>query len=125
MGSPQKQRLVFRVIIWIIILWHVNRQAFGQISFVFLIQGHPVIFRMSHNENLAASLSHSQEHSGFLGLCQNCQRLAVMDIFCRHFCMTGMRCKEYVVKSPYQRNLPVHDFMVKQSENFMVHHPFL
>ena len=80
---------------------------------------------MSHNKDLTAFLGHSQEHSGFLGLCQDCKRLAVMDIFCRHFCMTGMRRQKYVVKSSYQRDLPVHDFMVKQSENFMIHHSFL
>ena len=47
-----------------------------------------------------------------------------MDILCRHFCMTGMRCQKYIVKSPYQRDLPVHDLMRKQSKNFMIHHLF-
>lgn len=67
--------------------------------FVFLIQSHPVIFRMSHNKDLPAFLGHGQEHPCFLRFCQNRQFLAVVDIFCRHFCMAGMRCQKYIIKS--------------------------
>lgn len=45
MSSPQKEGLIFCVIVGIIGFWHIDRQPLAQISLIFLVQGYPVVFR--------------------------------------------------------------------------------
>jgi len=73
MWSPLQSRFLCVIIIRIIIDRHFDVQTFILITFVLLVEGNPVIFRMSHHKNLAAILIDYQKNPRLFWFCQNGQ----------------------------------------------------
>lgn len=119
MGTPEEQRLIFRIVVGIVSLGQVNRQSFPR-SLVFTVQGYSVILRMSHNKNLSSLFCHSKKNACFFRFCENCQLLTVMDILCRNLCMPGMGCQK-TSSNPLTREFSysVHDG--QKAEHFVIH----
>ena len=124
MCSPHKERSVFRVVVFVIILRDFDGQVFADITFVLTVKSHTIIFRMSHYKDLAATVCHCKEKPCFIGFSKHCQFFTVMDILDGNFRMSGMRCKEHIVESAYQRNLTVHHFMPEKTEHLLIKFAF-
>ena len=125
MGPPHQQGPVFRIAAGIIVFRHLNGKAFPQISFIFLIQRNPVVFRMAHHINLAAVPGHSQKDSRLIRFRQDHQILAGGNVIPGHFRMAGMGRQKHIVKSSHQRNLSVLDPVPEQSEHLFIQFPLL
>ena len=80
MCSPHKERSVFRVVVFVIILRDFDGQVFADITFVLTVKSHTIIFRMSHYKDLAAAVCHCKEKPCFIGFSKHCQFFTVMDI---------------------------------------------
>ena len=89
MCSPHKERSVFRVVVFVIILRDFDGQVFADITFVLTIKSHTIIFRMSHYKDLAAAVCHCKEKPCFIGFSKHCQLFTVMDILDGNFRMSG------------------------------------
>ena len=120
MGAPHQKGLVGRVVIPVVILRNFYGESFSHITFVLSVQCDPVIFRMSHDEDLAAAVRHGQENSGLFGFRQDRQFTAGVDVRRRDFRMSGVRRQKHIVKSSHQRDLAVHHLMPEKTEHFLI-----
>ena len=62
---------------------------------------HAVIFRVALDEDLLSVTAHYKKYSCLFGLCQNDQLRMLLNIFPAHFCVTGMRCQERIIKTSH------------------------
>ena len=100
MGPPGEEWFVVWIVIFVIVLRDFNRQTLGKVSFIFAIQSHAVVFRMSHNKDFTSSLCHCKEQTSLFAFRQDRKVFACMDICNRNFCVSGMRRKKYIIKAP-------------------------
>ena len=119
MRPPHEIRPFCIVSVRKIVSRHLDIQSLAQISFVFVLQRHPVILRMPHDENLFAAFRHTEKYACFFGLCHDLQIGAIRDGIPRDRRMTGMGRHKIIVKSAHQRLLPVHDPVTVQAEQFL------
>lgn len=66
------------------------------------VQSFPVVFQVSHNEQIPSAWSTRHQHAGLIGLGQNVQIRNGEDILAPDFRMPGMRSIENVVEPPEQ-----------------------
>ena len=125
MSSPEKQRSVFRIIIFVIILRKIDLKSLSYISLIFSIQCHTVIFRMSHDKNLTSPLRHCKKKPRLLRFCKNRDIFTCTDIFDWNLCMSGMWCKKSIIKSSDQRDLTIQNFVPEETKHFVIELTFL
>ena len=106
MGPPHKQRLAAAVIVFEIILWCLNIQAFFLVPHVFFLKGEAVVFRVPKDKDFAALFCHSDKDPCFVGLCQDSEGAAGADGLRVHGGMAGMWGKKIVIATPDQGVFP-------------------
>ena len=68
MCSPCKTRLRIDITVRVVVMRHIYRQPFSEVALILCIECHPVILRMSHDENALSSLCEDDEHPNLVRL---------------------------------------------------------
>ena len=125
MAPPGDQRLAAVVVIRIIILRHLDRQAGVFIPQVFFLQRAGVVFAVAHDEDLLAVFGNHGIDACLLRGSQNLQLVAGFDILPKNGGMAAVGGHENIVKAAEQDIVLPLRLMGKHAEEFLLQRDLL
>ena len=90
MSPPSYYRIVVRVVIFVIVLWHIHIIPFAEVSFIFLVESIGCIFKVSGDEELPSAVSHYDAYSAFLRFSDERESFVFQYIRFSNFCMSAV-----------------------------------
>ena len=105
MRSPRNVWSLLRVVVPIVVLWHVHVVALAKVSTIFAVKSVRRVLHMSGNKYLASASGHNYAYTTIGRFCHNLKFVMFLNILASNLCMSAMRHIEHVVESAEQRNL--------------------